>query len=95
MDKRRPKLEIVKKRSIGRELLDSDLKEATVVVLKKDSSREPSIAAMVCPRCGNMRDFYMADAKPPAHLLLMVQPDGTLCDETGTQIHVYEYKGQI
>jgi len=53
------------------------------------------MTAMVCPRCGNVRDFYMADAKPPKHLLLMVKPDGTLCDETGTQMHVYEYKGQI
>jgi hypothetical protein len=79
----------------GRELLDSDLEEAAVVVLKKDSSGEPPITATVCPRSINMRDFYMADAKPPTHLLLIVKPDGTLCDETGTQIHVYEYKGQI
>jgi hypothetical protein len=61
----------------GRELLDSDLKEAATVVLKKDSSDEPPITARVCPRSINMRDFYMADSKPPTHLLLMVKPDGT------------------
>jgi hypothetical protein len=94
MARRRPKFDGLKKEA-GRELLDSDLKEAAVVVLKKDCSHNPPITAMVCPRCGNMRDFYLADAKPPTHLLLMVKPDGTLCDETGTQMHVYEYKGQI
>jgi hypothetical protein len=83
------------KEEAGRELFDGDLKEATTVVLQKDCSHEPPITATVCPRCGHMRDFYFPDAKPPTHLLLMVRPDGTLCDDNGTQIHVYEYKGQI
>jgi hypothetical protein len=77
---------------IGRELLVSDLRPPLVVVTGKDKSPlrvtmwvaelTPTFALMIAGEVGFT-------------LMLTINPDGTLQDNTGEQVHIWEYLGEV
>lgn len=79
---------------IGRELTVSDLtgKERTVFVLQKHGARE--FATMWLDSIASNVIFFYSGVTH-IHLGLFPQPDGTLRDGPGRQIHVFEYLGGI
>lgn len=76
---------------IGRKLLAHELKTKTVVVLYRPSG--PHVTAWVRGMSSRLVHFYMGVSN--VHLLLTPQNDGTLADDTGKEVEVYEYLGKI
>ncbi len=75
----------------GRELKASELRMRTVYVLEK--ADHPLVTMWHTGGAGAMVEFYSGLQR--LHLWLRVAPDGTLVDDSGAQIHVYEYLGEI
>jgi len=79
---------------IGRKLLAHDLKTETVVWLKRPNGSH--IATMWVATLGpSWVEFIANPGNTTYHLLLQMHKDGTLADDTGGEIEVYEYLGEI
>ena len=79
---------------IGRELAAPDLpgRLKTVVLLQKEG--KPVYASFwLSGITESLATFWAGEINMT--LLLFIQPDDTLRDDTGTQIHVFEYLGKV
>jgi hypothetical protein len=76
---------------IGRELKANELKVKTIVVLSKVG--RPSATYWVS---GIGQDYVMFYAGLlNMTLIAYLREDGTLADDSGIQLHVYEYLGEV
>jgi hypothetical protein len=83
------------KSEIGRRLRVNELKERTVVVIRRADSR--SALTMWIERISPTGVVFLAGGvEPPIHFLAVRLPqDLALIDDTGREIIVYEYLGAI
>jgi hypothetical protein len=75
---------------IGRELKANELKPATIVVLAK--AGRPSSTMWVSRIGQDYVMFYAGQLR--LTLIAHLREDGTLADDSGIQLHVYEYLGE-
>ncbi len=80
---------------IGRELLAHELIPDTVVwVTREDRKSFASLwVEMVTPEYVSVLAAF--DPTREVHLLLRRNPDGTMCDDTGKRIYLFQYLGDI
>jgi len=79
---------------IGRQLRTDELQEKTVVVIGR-ADRNSCLTVWVSEINPEFVTFYAGAAKPSFTFLTLRKPDGTLVDDTGTQITVHEYLGEV
>lgn len=77
---------------IGRELQVSELKPAMVVVVKPPE-KDIFITVWVRALDAKTVEFYAGEML--WHILNFIMPDGSLVDDKGRVVHVYEYLGEI
>ena len=77
---------------IGRELKASELKVRTVVVVKPPGNK-PYITVWVYEVSPKWVEFRAGELH--WHILNFIMEDGTIVDNRGREVHVYEYLGEI
>ena len=75
---------------VGRELLASDLEPRTVVVMVASWCPTDGITAWVTQVSSWHAMFYVGQLN--ARCILLRTPDERLTDDTGRQVHVFEYR---
>ena len=78
----------------GRQLRVDELREETVVVIRRED-RSVGLTIWVSRIGEDFVTFYGGAAKPPITFLTIRKPDGTLVDDTGKQVLVHEYLGEV
>jgi hypothetical protein len=78
---------------IGRELLGEELILKTIVCIRRDD-RKIAMTMWVSIIERNVVVFLAGAPKPSVHFMTFRRPDGTLVDDTGKQVHVYQYLGK-
>lgn len=77
---------------MGRELLAGDLMVKTVVIVGRED--RPHCFTVWVWHVGE--DFIAFKAGEINHILIVLRlDDGTMIDETGNRIHVWEYLGEV
>ena len=79
---------------IGRQLRVDELHEKTVVVIRRED-RDVGLTVWVSEIDAEFVTFYGGAAKPPITFMTFRKPDDTLVDDTGQQILVHEYLGEV
>lgn len=80
---------------IGRELKAEELKPDTVVVVKTPGSGDILMTVWVRLVTTEHVLFMAAGTKPEMLVINRVRPDGTIVDDRGLQVHVFEYLGKV
>jgi hypothetical protein len=80
---------------VGRELRADELKERTIVWLCREEHRYDMATMWVRNVNSAAITFLVAALKPPITLVLFRLPDGTLIDDSGKRMFVYEYLGEV
>jgi hypothetical protein len=81
-----------KSEEMGRELRADELVVATVVVIARED-RPVAVTTWVREIGDDFVVFYHGEVKTA--FIVMRNPDGTLSDDTGQRIHVWEYLGEV
>lgn len=79
---------------IGRRLRVDELREKTVVVIRRED-RDVSLTMWVSVIGSDVVTFYGGAATPPVTFMTFRKPDDTLVDDTGKQVLVHEYLGEV
>jgi hypothetical protein len=79
---------------VGRELLAHELKVDKVVWITRQD-RHTVVTVWVAAVGPVLVEFVAAAKEPVIHFLAAREADGTLTDDTGKRIHVYEYLGKV
>jgi hypothetical protein len=84
----------LQKNEMGRQLRADELREKTVVVVRREDS---DLAATVWVEAvvHNAVIFLAGATWPRIHFIASRNPDGTLTDDTGKQVFVHEYLGEV
>jgi hypothetical protein len=77
---------------VGRELKASELNPGTVVIVAPSCHPGAMLTVWVKAVDSKLVVFYAGELN--LHIINFVQPDGSIQDDHGTVIRVYEYLGQ-
>ena len=83
----------MKNPEVGRRLRVDELVPKTVVIIDREDSPLWAFTAWVVSVEENMVAFGMGEVRTT--LLVLRHPDGSLTDETGNHIRVWEYLGEV
>lgn len=78
---------------IGRELKASELQEGTVIIGIKDCGHNHAATIWVIKVMPAYVILYAGEVG--LNVVLVRTPEDTLVDDTGAQVHTYEYLGEI
>jgi hypothetical protein len=79
---------------VGKKLTASELKRQTVVVVRRDD-RPYAATLWVETITPEFVVFLAGEPDPKIHFVVERRADGTMADDTGTEIKVYEYLGAL
>ena len=79
---------------VGRELKADELKAKTIVVIRAEHRPDIAVTMWVKEVGDSIVWLYAGSGNVHRHLGLFRQLDGTLRDDAGRMIHVYEYLGK-
>jgi hypothetical protein len=77
---------------IGRELKASELKPDMIVIIAPPGNSNVMVTMWVSEVDAKVVDFYAGEMR--WHVLNFIQPDGSITDDQGRLVRVYEYLGQ-